>query len=137
MYGDYGNRRYGIYKNNIEEILNINLNDYINTGYYHYSDKVYVIQTPSRIYCYYSSNINNELNRNKGTRMVKHNITNNFPEYLSERDQVIIQNYYFIETVNINFPLIEIYDEYDYIKRIISDITDIYNLPIIPPIKFI
>ena len=69
--------------------------------------------------------------------MVKHNITNNFPEYLSGQDQVRIQNYYFIETVNIDFPLIEIYNEYDYIKKIISSISDIYNLPIIPPIKYI
>ena len=85
------------------------------------------------------------LDANKGTRMIKHNLTNNIPsydifEYNIEKlnsNQFTIQNYYFIETVNINFPLIEIYDEYDYIKRIISDITDIYNLPIIPPIKFI
>jgi hypothetical protein len=85
------------------------------------------------------------LDANKGTRMIKHNLTNNIPsydifEYNIEKlnsNQFTIINNYFIETVNINFPLIKIYDEYDYIKRIISDITDIYNLPIIPPIKFI
>lgn len=49
----------------------------------------------------------------------------------------IDDNNYFIEKVFIDFPLIEIYDEYDYIQKIISSIADIYNLPIIPPIKFI
>ena len=39
--------------------------------------------------------------------------------------------------VDINFPKISIYDEYEYIKLLLSDIADIYNLPIIPPIKII
>lgn len=136
-YGYPGGCIYSIYKNNIEETLNLNLNDYISRGYYRYSNKGYVIDPFNSNYYYYSSNINNELDKNKGTRMVKHNITNNFPEYLSQKDWVRIRNYYFIETVNIDFPLIEIYNEYDYIKKIISSISDIYNLPIIPPIKYI
>jgi hypothetical protein len=81
-----------------------------------------------------------ELDINKGQRMIKHNLTNNIPLYINYdqyHDELIIQNYYFIEKVYIDFPLIEIYDEYDYIKKIISDIVDIYNLPIIPPIKII
>jgi len=82
-----------------------------------------------------------ELDNNKGARMIKHNLTNNIPSYIYREnyndDELIIQNYYFIEEVYIEFPLISIYDEYDYIQNIISGITDIYNLPIIPPIKFI
>ena len=70
--------------------------------------------------------------------MIKHNLTNNiisFYDYPNER--LMIQNYYFIEKVYIDFPLIKILDEYDYIKEILSNIADIYNLPIIPSIKFI
>jgi len=72
--------------------------------------------------------------------MIKHNLTNNIPSYnifegKSWKD-FYIENHYFIEKVYINFPIISIYDEYEYIQLLISNITDIYNLPIIPPIKF-
>jgi hypothetical protein len=50
---------------------------------------------------------------------------------------LVIENNYFIERVFIDFPMISIYDEYDYIKLLISEMADIYNIPIIPPIKFI
>jgi len=82
-----------------------------------------------------------ELDSNKGQRMIKHNLTNNIPLYFHYHEEyhqeLLIQNHYFIEKVYIDFPLIEIYDEYDYIQKILSSIVDIYNLPIIPPIKFI
>jgi len=73
--------------------------------------------------------------------MIKHNLTNNIPSYnifegKSWKD-FYIENHYFIEKVYIDFPLIKILDEYDYIKEILSNIADIYNLPIIPSIKFI
>ena len=69
--------------------------------------------------------------------MIKHNLTNNIPDYFNQYDLLIIENYYFIEKVFIDFPIISIYDEYDYIKLLISEMADIYNIPIIPPIKFI
>ena len=133
-----------INKNNIEEILNINLNDYNYNRYYN-SDSSgnkyvnYIIR--NSYFIHVSLNNFNELNefyKKTGSRMVKHNITNNYPENINYySDSLYIQNYYFIEKVFIDFPLIEIYDEYDYIKKIISNIANIYNLPIIPPIKFI
>lgn len=134
---------YNIDKNNIEEILNIydyTYYKYINTvisfdntyfqGYrYHY-------YAGCHSYDYRCSKINNELDKNKGTRMIKHNITNNLGEYTSF-DLLVIENNYFIEKVFIDFPMISIYDEYEYIKLLISEMADIYNIPIIPPIKFI
>jgi hypothetical protein len=73
--------------------------------------------------------------------MIKHNLINNIPLYIHYHEEyhqeLVIQNHYFIEKVYIDFPLIEIYDEYDYIQKILSSIVDIYNLPIIPPIKYI
>ena len=83
-----------------------------------------------------------ELDINKGLRMIKHNLTNNIPSYIymeivEYKNILTIQNHYFIEKVFIDFPLITIYDEYDYIKQILSNIANIYDLPIIPPIKFI
>jgi len=78
-----------------------------------------------------------ELEKHKGSRMVKHNLTNNMIYYYRPHKELEIENNYFIENVFIDFPLISIYDEYEYIKLVIANITDIYNLPIIPPIKFI
>ena len=83
-----------------------------------------------------------ELDRNKGSRMIKHNLTNNIPSYIHHHrddkyDELTIQNHYFIEKVFIDFPKIINYDEYEYIKVILSNIANIYDLPIIPPIKFI
>jgi hypothetical protein len=138
-YGRVSSCGYTINKNNIEEFLNINLNDYIIRGYYRSDGKYYIIEAFNSNYYYYSSNINNELDKNKGSRMIKHNITNNFPEHLNNgKDWVKIQNHYFIEKVYIDFPLISniIYNEYEYIQKILLNIANIYYLPIIPPIKF-
>lgn len=95
------------------------------------------------------------LELNKGTRMFNHNLTVNLPyltyirnyqecsrmsidcqinDYYIPAIPIYIYSYYFIEKVIIDFPLI--YDEYDYIKLLIKDIANIYDLPIIPPIKF-
>jgi len=127
--------------NDIEKALNID---------YHLYKDYFINGADENINTYYGSatiiNFNNyifDLDVNKGTRMIKHNLTDNIPsykifEYNSEKkNQFNIENHYFIEKVYIDFPIIEIYDEYDYIKKIISSIADIYNLPIIPPIKFI
>ena len=69
--------------------------------------------------------------------MIKHNLTNIISP-LSNFIKVNFRNHYFIEKVFIDFPLISniIYDEYEYIKVILSNIANIYDLPIIPPIKF-
>ena len=86
-----------------------------------------------------------ELEKNKGSRMIKHNLTGNIPSYYylindnnNENYYLNFVNHYFIEKVSIDFPLISnvIYDEFDYIKVILSNIANIYDLPIIPPIKF-
>ena len=126
-------------KNNIEEILN-----YVyDINYYYYNDPYYKNKDIGLFdnygyYHFYSSNINYELDKTKGTRMINHNLTNNIPEYFNKYiDILIIENNYFIEKVFIDFPMISIYDEYDYIKLLISGMADIYNIPIIPPIKFI
>ena len=143
----YGNWCYGnpsncrsnsnLNKNNIEEILNYVYDiNYYNYPYYNYN---YIVLDDNYGYYHaYSSNINYELDRTKGTRMIKHNLTNNIPDYFNKYiDWLSIKNYYFIEKVFIDFPMISIYDEYDYIKLLISEMADIYNIPIIPPIKFI
>ena len=133
-----------INKNNIENVLNI---DNINNNYYFYHNYYYDKYMCNYNYNYYGEhcikNINKyiiELELKKGSRMVNNNLTNNIniPYNINGyRQQIIIYNHYFIEKVLIDFPLISIYDEYDYIKLLISGIADIYNLPIIPPIKFI
>jgi hypothetical protein len=127
--------------NDIEKALNIDYNLYIESYYWKIGSN-YNLPT-----YYGASNIINfnkyiyELDKNKGTRMIKHNLTDNIPSYNIFEGKswydFYIENHYFIEKVYINFPLIEIYDEYDYIKEILSNIADIYNLPIIPSIKFI
>lgn len=133
-----------IYKNNIEDILNtINDISYYNNkkeNIYYYRN---IGDNDYDNYEYYSSSyINYELDKNKGTRMIKHNLTNNLDEYYSIFMNLLeIDNYYFNNYVYIDFPLITIYDEYEYIKVILSNITPphthIFYLPIIPPIKFI
>jgi hypothetical protein len=127
-------------KNDIEKALNIDYNLYNENDYY--IGKNTYISTHYGIYSIYNFNENTaKLEKNKGTRMIKHNLTNNIPSYnIFEGKNVFdftVENHYFIEKVYIDFPIIEIYDEYDYIKKILSSIVDIYNLPIIPPIKYI
>jgi len=133
--------------NNLEEIEKELNNDYI-SNYDNYNiDKEYPYPYSLKIYNQKCNNeirgfnkYSYELEKNKGSRMVKHNLTNNIPEHIN-----IIPNYvssfvsnYFIEKVYVDFPLISIYDEYEYIEKILNDYKiDIYNLPIIPPIKFI
>ena len=136
--------------NNIENALNIDIDYYhylgndnikgLNTnnfyikqdGYHYFYNMHYIYNIKPDIY---------ELEKNKGSRMIKHNLTNNLQIVgLSENERSVnIYNNYFIEKVFIDFPLISniIYDEYDYIKQILSNIANIYELPIIPPIKFI
>ena len=76
-----------------------------------------------------------ELEKNKGSRMIKNNLTNIMYNPINS---IYFRNLYFIEKVFIDFPLISniIYDEYEYIKQILSNIANIYELPIISPIKF-
>ena len=76
-----------------------------------------------------------ELEKNKGSRMIKNNLTNIMYNPINS---IYFRNLYFIEKVFIDFPLISniIYDEFEYIKVILSNIANIYELPIIPPIKF-
>jgi len=126
-YGDYNYNNI----NNIERILNYIYDPYY-TNYY-YNNNFISIQNTEGGYRYYSSNINYELDKNRGTRFVKNNLTNNLP---NNYYAISFYSNYFIEKVFIDFPLISIYDEYEYIQLLISTITDIYNLPIIPPIKF-
>ena len=113
-----------INKNNIENLLNIDYHNYDNNNIKNKTDYgIYIIK-----------NLNNysyELEKNKGSRMIKNNLINNIS------NRITIESYYFIEKVFIDFHLITIYDEYDYIKLLLSEITNVYNLPIIPPIKFI
>ena len=135
------------YLNNIENALNIDIDSYIGriaigsldtnnfyinqAGFHYFYNMHYIYNIKPDIY---------ELEKNKGSRMIKHNLTNNLQIIgLSENERnVRISNHYFIEKVFIDFPLISniIYDEYDYIKQILSNIANIYDLPIIPPIKF-
>jgi hypothetical protein len=130
------------YLNNIENTLNIDIDSYIgkiaigsfdtNNFYINHDGFHYFYNIKPDIY---------ELEKNKGSRMIKHNLTNNLQIVsLSGYDgSVRISNHYFIEKVSIDFSLISniIYDEYEYIKVILSNIANIYDLPIIPPIKFI
>jgi hypothetical protein len=118
-YGCYSCRTY-INKNNIIDAINNDIsNSYGTTIINNYNSYVF------------------ELDKNKGNRMIKHNLTNNMNNYYHSENKLQIENHYFIEKVFIDFPIISIYDEYEYIKLLISEITDIYNIPIIPPIKFI
>ena len=137
---------YTINENNIESILNVNYdynNDYKHHDNYNSVKGFEIINNGNYGRCFISNfnKYTNELELNKGSRMVKHNLTNNIPEMKyginSNTKRINIINKYFIEKVYIDFPMILIYDEYDYIKLLISKIADIYNLPIIPPIKFI
>ena len=140
----------------IEKPIITNINDIenaLNIDYHLYKESYYFTNGANQnINTYYGSvniiNFNNylyDLEANKGSRMIKHNLTNNIPsynifEYNSKKingNGFNIFNYYFIEKVSIDFPLITIYDEYEYIKQILSNIANIYELPIIPPIKFI
>jgi len=122
---------------NIEKILNSVYDiNYYNDPYYK-NNEIRSLDYYG-YYHSYSSNINYELDKTKGTRMINHNLTNNIPEYFNKyMDWLFIENNYFIEKVFIDFPMISIYDEYEYIKLLISGMADIYNIPIIPPIKFI
>jgi hypothetical protein len=118
-YGCYSCRTY-INKNNIIDAININndiSNSYGTTIINNYNSYVFELD--------------------KGNRMIKHNLTNNMDNYYHSENKLQIENHYFIEKVFIDFPIISIYDEYEYIKLLISEMADIYNLPIIPPIKFI
>jgi hypothetical protein len=131
-WGCYSCRTY-IDNTNIEYVLNDfnydNNNKYYNNEY---------SSSYGRVSIHNFNKYSFELDKNKGTRMIKHNLTNNIISlYDYPNERLMIQNHYFIEKVYIDFPLIEIYDEYDYIKKILSSIADIYNLPIIPSIKFI
>ena len=133
--------------NNIENTLNIDIDSYIGgisigslsankfyieqDGYHYFYNMHYFYNIKPDIY---------ELEKNKGSRMIKHNLSNNLQIVgLSENERSVnTYNNYFIEKVFIDFPLISniIYDEYEYIKQILSNIANIYELPIIPPIKF-
>ena len=148
---DYRGHSNMIYLNNIENTLNIDIdyyyylgssnirsldtnNFYINqAGFHYFYNMHYIYNIKPDIY---------ELEKNKGSRMIKHNLTNNLQIIglsENERRSVNIYNNYIIQKVFIDFPLISniIYDEYEYIKVILSNIANIYDLPIIPPIKFI
>lgn len=129
---------YYINKNNIEEILNNQYDEHYNYNYIHnyYGHRTLYNGLYGSSYaptcCLH--------NKNVGTRMVNHNLTNNMHNYnyVYPQDELHISNRYIYSNVFIYFPLITIYDEYEYIKVILDNITaDIYNLPIIPPIKFI
>lgn len=134
-YGRTSNCGYELNKYNIENILNY---VYVINDYNTYYGNIELSDYPGGYFHYYSSVKNYELDKNKGSRMVKHNLTNNIPEYFNKYlDWLRIQNYYFIENVFIDFPLISIYDEYEYIQMLIEGIANINDLPIIPPIKFI
>ena len=124
-----------------DNIFNTNyFNDWLNTGI--------MFQSGNNDFFSELKNINKysyELEKNKGSRMIKHNLTANIPSYyylINNNDfhyyYLDFLNHYFIEKVFIDFPLISniIYDEYDYIKQILSNIANIYDLPIIPTIKF-
>lgn len=122
-------------KNNIENVLNLDMYDFIGR---HTDNRL-----ESNVGTTYISKLDNniiELEKKKGTRFINHNLTNNFPsDYPFTYDSIglNITSYYLIQKTYITFPLLTIDNEYDYIYKIISGIADIYNLPIIPPIKFI
>ncbi len=128
---------YYINKNNIEEILNNQYDEHYNNYCiypYNYNEILYI-----SLYGSSYSPICCSHNKYVGTRMLKHNLTNNMHNYnyVYPWNELHISNKYIFRGVYIDFPLITIYDEYEYIKLILSNITaDIYNLPIIPPIKF-
>lgn len=135
------------YLNNIENALNIDIDSYIGriaigsldtnnfyinqAGFHYFYNMHYIYNIKPDIY---------ELEKNKGSRMIKHNLTNNLQivGLSGHQRNVRISNNYHIQKVSIDFPLISniIYDEYDYIKQILSNIANIYDLPIISPIKF-
>lgn len=136
-----------IYTNDIGNSINIHINLNYNTNIFKvdYSNKVliyYGSHGTTKIVNYDYNYISTvyELEANKGSRMIKHNLTNNIPSYIKYdneyQNELTILNYYFIEKVFIDLPLIEIYNEYEYIQKILLNIANIYDLPIIPPIKF-
>ncbi len=125
-----------------DNIFNTNyFNDWLNTGInFHTNNNEFYSEIK------YINKYSYELEKNKGSRMIKHNLTGNIPSYyylINDNNfhyyYLNFVNHYFIEKVSIDFPLISnvIYDEFDYIKVILSNIANIYDLPIIPPIKFI
>ena len=132
------------------EILNRDIYDHIfNTNYFNdWLNTGIMFKSNNNDFFSELKNINKysyELEKNKGSRMIKHNLTANIPSYyylINNNDfhyyYLDFLNHYFIEKVFIDFLLISniIYDEYDYIKQILSNIANIYELPIIPPIKF-
>jgi|688.fasta_scaffold01068_23 hypothetical protein len=121
---------YGYLCDESKNINKNNLEDTLNDNYYSGSRGTTISYNDLNDYSI-------EFEKNKGSRMIKHNLTNNIPDYINNNNLYIYSNY-FIEKVFIDFPLISIYDEYDYIEKILNDYKiDIYNLPIIPPIKFI
>jgi hypothetical protein len=116
-------------RNNIDKY---NIENALNEDNYYDIDDVYM-NTRYGTHIYYV----NELDKNKGSRMVKHNLTNNIDvPYFDYNNLLQIHNNYIFTIAYVNFPLITIYDEYDYIKILLFNIADIYNLPIIKPIKF-
>jgi len=149
-----------ILNNNLNECSNKGM-------YGSYNVNEYIYELNNNKYYYYDYNINDyiyKLNNNIGSRFFKNNLTkylpntvqldsmgrynhnhysisdytcsySNIPNCIIE--SMVFNNYYFIEKIYINFPEIIIYDEYDYIQQIVSNIANIYNLPIIPPISFI
>ena len=129
--GDGCYKSTNINKNNLEETLNTYFN------YHNNYDNRYSGSHGSTYISYNDLNdYSVEFEKNKGSRMIKHNLTNNIPDYINNNILKVYSNY-FIEKVFIDFPLISIYDEYEYIEKILNDYKiDIYNLPIIPPIKF-
>ena len=125
-----------------DNIFNTNyFNDWLNTGInFHTNNNKFSNELK------YINKYSYELEKNKGSRMIKHNLTGNIPSYyylINDNNfhyyYLNFVNHYFIEKISIDFPLISnvIYDEFDYIKVILSTIANIYDLPIIPPIKFI
>jgi hypothetical protein len=145
---DYRGYSHMNYFNNIENTLNIDIDSYIgriaigsfdtnnfyinHAGFHYFYNMHYIYNIKPDIY---------ELEKNKGSRMIKHNLTNNLQivGLSGYQRSVRISNNYHIQKVFIDFPLISniIYDEYEYIKVILSNIANIYDLPIIPPIKYI
>ena len=125
-----------------DNIFNTNyFNDWLNTGI-NFNNNNNEFSNELK----YINKYSYELEKNKGSRMIKHNLTGNIPSYyylINDNNfhyyYLNFFNHYFIEKVSIDFPLISnvIYDEFDYIKVILSNIANIYDLPIIPPIKFI
>jgi len=147
---DHNNRNLvAISKKYLENILNNddNIQGKSNRGYYD---------------SYYYDNYTYNLDKTKGSRFFKNNLTEYLPNtvdiydmcgnynglhwckvnnYNDSNNNYIIEHiqfitYYFIEKIYINFPEIIIYDEYEYIRQLSLNVADIYNLPIIPPISF-